>query len=251
MPETVSDAHVYAFLKRERQMEERLKTEMGGGLVGKLDRLLLRDLIHERRDRDLNAAFGDFEPSQRRYTVMINMRPSQMSQPARRSTKHSDEGRQVILDRMMHSASLTLDRLEANLRQLDAEVRERYWLTHSIVADLTSEQIERIALREDVLSITAVKLQAVMCLDVSRPLIGADQVENQLGISGKGINVAVIDTGVDASHPALEGVVVSQQDFTGEGIGDNVGHGTHCAGIIASQDRTRRGIAPGVQSWDF
>ena len=48
--------------------------------------------------------------------------------------------------------------------------------------------------------------------------------------SGKGIIVAVLDTGIDAGHPAFEGVEIVEKDFTGEGKGDQNGHGTHCAG---------------------
>ena len=52
---------------------------------------------------------------------------------------------------------------------------------------------------------------------------------------GEGIRVAVLDTGVDADHPDLEDAIVSAQDFTGEGVEDLNGHGTHCAGIIAAR----------------
>jgi subtilisin family serine protease len=66
------------------------------------------------------------------------------------------------------------------------------------------------------------------------------------------VRVAVIDTGVDAGHPELQGKVVQQSDFvdlagmdTTDFIGDirgfdgvaddEVGHGTHVAGIIAAR----------------
>ena len=68
------------------------------------------------------------------------------------------------------------------------------------------------------------------------------------GFSGAGIKVAVLDTGIDASHEAFRGLKVTQRDFTGEGDGDRVGHGTHCAGIVAGRDVNgyRYGVAPGV-----
>ena len=68
------------------------------------------------------------------------------------------------------------------------------------------------------------------------------------GYSGTGVRVAVLDTGIDASHEAFRGLRVTQRDFTGEGDGDRIGHGTHCAGIIAGRDVNgyRYGVAPGV-----
>ena len=47
---------------------------------------------------------------------------------------------------------------------------------------------------------------------------------------GSGVTVAVLDTGIDATHPAFSAVEVIEKDFTGEGDGDSNGHGTHCAG---------------------
>lgn len=66
---------------------------------------------------------------------------------------------------------------------------------------------------------------------------------------GSGVIVAVLDTGIDANHPAFAGVEIEQRDFTGEGDGDDNGHGTHCAGTVFGQDvdGKRIGVAPGVK----
>ncbi len=53
---------------------------------------------------------------------------------------------------------------------------------------------------------------------------------------GEGVVVAVLDTGIDEDHPDLRGAVVKSRDFTGEGIEDGNGHGTHVAGIIAARE---------------
>lgn len=83
-------------------------------------------------------------------------------------------------------------------------------------------------------------------LDVSVPLIQVPQVWAQ-GVTGKGVLVGIVDTGIDATHPDLTGRVKAFKDFTGEGEIDNNGHGTHVAGIIggtgaASEDKYR-GVA--------
>jgi subtilisin family serine protease len=54
--------------------------------------------------------------------------------------------------------------------------------------------------------------------------------------SGEGVIVAVLDTGIDAAHPAFAGMELVQRDFTGAGNGDVHGHGTHCAGTIFGRD---------------
>ncbi|MFE9914133.1 S8 family peptidase [Micromonospora sp. NPDC005553] len=70
------------------------------------------------------------------------------------------------------------------------------------------------------------------------------------GYTGKGVRVAVLDTGADFTHPDLVGRVAERADFTAEG-GDAVdhnGHGTHVASTIAGTGAAahgqRRGVAP-------
>ena len=63
------------------------------------------------------------------------------------------------------------------------------------------------------------------------------------------VRVAVLDEGVDTSHPALRAAVVGAKDFIG-GNGDSAmpdgddAHGTACAGIVVSRDKVVRGVAP-------
>ncbi|HEY0686327.1 MAG TPA: S8 family serine peptidase [Steroidobacter sp.] len=66
--------------------------------------------------------------------------------------------------------------------------------------------------------------------------------------NGTGITVAVLDTGIDKSHPAFSGINVVEKDFTQTSNGDGNGHGTHCAGTICGKpiNNLRFGIAPGV-----
>ncbi len=66
--------------------------------------------------------------------------------------------------------------------------------------------------------------------------------------TGAGVRVAVLDTGIDVTHPAFRGVALTTQDFSGDGIQDANGHGTHCAGTVFGRDvdGARIGIAPGV-----
>ena len=69
------------------------------------------------------------------------------------------------------------------------------------------------------------------------------QIENNWkSLTGKGVSVAVIDSGIDANHPDLQGKIKESVEakaenkriiFESSDTGDSAGHGTACAGIIA------------------
>lgn len=94
------------------------------------------------------------------------------------------------------------------------------------------------------LDVKAVKKADVPTIAWGIQAVGADTSP----FTGKDIVVSVLDTGIDAQHPAFAGVEVIQKDFTGEGDGDKHGHGTHCAGTIFGRNvnNTRIGVATGV-----
>jgi minor extracellular protease Epr len=69
------------------------------------------------------------------------------------------------------------------------------------------------------------------------------------GNKGTGIKVAIVDTGIDTTHPDLSVVGgVSYVSYTTSYNDDN-GHGTHCAGIVAAlnNDKGVVGVAPGAE----
>ncbi|MFJ6673844.1 S8 family serine peptidase [Actinosynnema sp. NPDC091369] len=88
--------------------------------------------------------------------------------------------------------------------------------------------------------------KARVTLDQSVPMVGAPDAW-QAGFDGSGVTVAVLDTGYDQAHPELEDVVVAARDFTGEGIQDNVGHGTHVAATVAGRGGRYAGVAKGAK----
>lgn len=85
-------------------------------------------------------------------------------------------------------------------------------------------------------------------LEESVPQIGAPEAWDA-GYTGEDTTVAVLDTGVDSSHPDLDGKIADSENFTADEPGDDVGHGTHVAATVAG-DGEYTGVAPDAQILD-
>jgi len=136
---------------------------------------------------------------------------------------------------------------------------------------LDADELEAVINDPDVASVQEDRL-AAPTLAQSTPLVGATAARNA-GFSGTGQVVAVLDTGVDKTHPFLAGRVVSEACYsttsssngstsvcpggasasTASGSGANCGasvrgcdHGTHVAGIVAGSNGSMFGVAPGA-----
>lgn len=83
-------------------------------------------------------------------------------------------------------------------------------------------------------------------------------------VTGRGVTVVAMDSGVDPDHPVFEGVAIEQVDVTGSGEGDAVGHGTGVLGqvtrlapdadlialrIFGSEGRTKTNVIMRAYEW--
>ncbi|MCL7412550.1 MAG: S8 family serine peptidase [ANME-2 cluster archaeon] len=137
------------------------------------------------------------------------------------------------------------------------------WILNAIGLEATPDMIEELAQRDDVAEIIPnFQVHAleepmdggiVSALAASTAwgvtMINAPQVWD-LEINGTGINVSIIDSGMDYTHPDLADSYLLGYDFVNidsDPLDDN-GHGTHVAGIIAGNgaNGTNTGVAPGV-----
>ncbi|WP_405683476.1 S8 family serine peptidase [Streptomyces sp. NBC_00057] len=84
----------------------------------------------------------------------------------------------------------------------------------------------------------------------SVPQVNAPQAWAE-GYDGKGSKVAVLDTGIDATHPDVKDRILETKSFVpGEEVVDRNGHGTHVASTIAgsgaASEGVNKGVAPGA-----
>ncbi len=137
----------------------------------------------------------------------------------------------------------------------DFELTHRYYTVAGMAGMVTSEGLQ--ALRDNP-QVQAVDLDMPVqaTLDKSTSFIRATEVWAKFGLTGKGVNVALLDTGLDPTHVDLMDNLVAQHCFNhatclpdnsdeSNSAQDEQGHGTHVAGIITSRGQVApRGIAP-------
>ncbi|MFH1306814.1 MAG: S8 family serine peptidase [Candidatus Micrarchaeota archaeon] len=93
------------------------------------------------------------------------------------------------------------------------------------------------------------KILHIMDMDANMQ-INADDVWN-LGYTGTGITIAVLDTGIDTDHPELNASIAGGMGFGYSTYEDDHGHGTHVSGIITANGVTpyAKGVAPNANVW--
>ena len=128
----------------------------------------------------------------------------------------------------------------------DGQVRRTFTLGPAAAVTVTPGQVHSLSDRADVDMIWP-DFPVHTMLDVSVPIIRAPQVW-QAGFTGKGVVIAIVDTGVDPDHPDLAGRILATNDVLGGDGRDDNGHGTHVASIAAgsgaASNGTFRGVAP-------
>ena len=156
----------------------------------------------------------------------------------------------------------TQDHILRELASISSRTIRRFRYVPLLALDVDAATLQRLAVLPEVAD---VQEDAVMApaLTHSTPLIGATTAWHS-GFTGAGQTIAVIDTGVDTSHPMLAGKIVDEACFVEfaacpNGQASQVGpgaaapctiitaicyHGTHDAGIAAGRSARLSGVAP-------
>ncbi len=138
---------------------------------------------------------------------------------------------------------------ETAVANLGGQVRHTYHLIPATAASLSSTAVE--TLRKDPRVSYIVPDARVYALAQTTPWgiarIQAPAVHTS-GNTGAGVKVAIIDTGIDGTHPDLAANYAGGRDFVNldDDPTDDHGHGTHCAGIVGAlnNDTGVIGVAP-------
>jgi subtilisin family serine protease len=141
-----------------------------------------------------------------------------------------------------------LDKIAGLIEKEGGVVIGKHKIGDVVTANIPANKIEAIAKDYSVKSISPNRVYRALLAD-SVPQINAPVMWSN-GYNGSGIKIAILDTGIDSTHPMLQGKVVLEEVFTGEDhTYDMHGHGTHCAGIAAGKKvsaESYNGVAPGA-----
>ena len=199
----------------------------------------------EKRTRFLREALGRPIPSEGIRISVVLREPvagtSRARRPGRIRTRRNDVLKRVKRGRL--------------------NVRHRYRWISGFSGWADAEAIEILSTDPNVLSVDVDRI-AYKALTQGVALIGADTV-HALGVTGSGVTVAMLDTGIDTDHPDLSSSLIAEACFcddapgpfgccpggddtqTGAGAAeDDDGHGSATSGVIVSSAVGNLGVAP-------
>ncbi|MFH1256801.1 MAG: S8 family serine peptidase [Candidatus Diapherotrites archaeon] len=178
---------------------------------------------------------GAVQPSVGSLKIQPELRADALSAPKARQT--------VLI--VLNDAS-QLASVDSVTNSLRGTVKERYAIGRVVVAEIGLDKLNSLAANSAVKAIYPNE-EVRATLDFAAPQINAPTAwEN--GLTGKGVKIAIIDSGIDETNPMLQGKVVAAANFSNSPYTtDSFGHGTHVAGIAAGTNANGgafNGVAP-------
>jgi len=205
-----------------------------------LDDLEVNDKVDGLLVAELQSQLGNFHQASFDVLIILNV-PTKNS--AKRFSLNESNKRIAAVSNQL------VQRLQVNS---GFKLRRQFKSINAIAATITAQQLYNL-IEDSAVQAVGLDVGGGGGLAEAIPQISVDQVRQSYGLTGAGIEVAVLDTGIDSDHPDLQTLVLSQACFAdscpngSDNAEDDNGHGTHVTGIIASQGNSAEvGGAPGV-----
>ena len=197
----------------------------------------LAGLMEERQTRVaaglLTAADADAEPIE----VTISHQEDISPEPG------AEDEPEAALEELERATKKSQAPIVKGIKKVGAEQVQTHALTNAVTARMTPAQLLAITELDEVRIVRHEALEYVEVMHESVKVIEAVETWQDLGYDGRGVRVAILDSGIDKTHPALSGKVVDEVSTCGEAVSIPGAHGTHVAGTVASNDAIRRGVA--------
>ncbi|MBW6518017.1 MAG: S8 family serine peptidase [ANME-2 cluster archaeon] len=183
-----------------------------------------------------------------------------------KDNKYNKQSRREIIKTLKEESQRKQSEINLALKEKEPDKVKNVqplWIVNAIGLEATPDMIEELAQRDDVAEIIpnfkvhtleepmGGSIVSVLAASTtwSVTMINAPQVW-AIGFNGTGINVSIIDTGINYTHPDLVDSYILGYDFVNidsDPMDDN-GHGTHVAGTVAGNGAsgTNTGVAPGA-----
>ncbi len=179
------------------------------------------------------------------------------------SAQSDSVGRKVLIGFHPVVGSNRPQTLAEVIRSAGGQVDHSYHLLPVVLATMSDETLDSIRSRPEIAYVERDRRVHATAQETPWNIgrIGADRVwAAEYGCtSGAGIDVAILDTGIDADHPDLSvagginctGNILKDGSTRRADWTDKEGHGTHCAGIVAALNNSLGvvGVAPQVRLW--
>ncbi|PYZ96090.1 peptidase S8 [Alteribacter lacisalsi] len=170
--------------------------------------------------------------------------------------------RQIIIVEAEGDSAEAMARVQEEIP--DAEIRRTFMtLYNGFSLEISQKDLDRLQSIKGIRRIDPVAVYETS-MDESVPFIGGREIRRMLdergdNLTGKGVKVGVIDTGIDYNHPDLRDSyrggydVVDEDEDPMETLQDEGAptmHGTHVAGIIGANGRLK-GVAPEAEIYGY
>lgn len=209
---------------------------------------------------EIDSALSTALKTQTKIRVIVSLKDKVTLSSLRRNFDIREVKRTLMTAHKLSSRDV-LESLTSYSKSRNIVILDSNWVSNSLWIEADAQTIKKLMRRNDIDQIILdheLKLQnPVEVFDGEQSSdkwtyglkkVGLPEAFNAYGLTGKGVRVGILDTGIDPNHPDLEGKIIAWKDFAGwaKKPTDSGGHGTHCAGTIAGGNASGQqiGVAP-------